>query len=370
MKRHFEQEKTEETEIGKGTSVSSVISCSNPSSTSLLLLFIFLLAPVLQACPICLGIVPQQATLADEVRAAESVVIGQPGDAAGVFTVSGVVKGDAALKGTRITMADAKASGATILARTSAVEPWQSLGTAGIHLASFFKVTLDLPAAEPRDDAEWADRLARVQPFLGHRDGRVARSAWAEWARAPYRVVRSQRIEPEKLHAWLLDPGQSYAQPMWNILLGVCGNGDDARRTNEQLETAWKNNDAGLVPALLTARIEREGEAGVAWLEDRYIRDRDRTLEEIQAAIIALSVQGGVHEQLRPRILAAYRTMLAERRPLSGLVARDLAAWSDWSAATHFQGLLASGEPVLPQTRRAISAYLEACRTHSTPATP
>ena len=342
-----------------------------PPVQNIILVALFMgLTAVATACPICLGIVPQQPTLADEVRAAEAVVIGQPTDTPGAFEVRGVVKGDSALKGARITLSDARAASASILVRAGADQPWKSLGASFIHLAGFFKVVLDLPPAEPRDDAKWSDRLARVQPFLGHLDPRVARSAWAEWARAPYRAIRGKCVEPEKLRAWLLDPGQAYAHPMWVVLLAVSGDADAGRELNQKLEAAWRTNDATLVAALLTARIEREGEAGVAWLEEHYIRDRDRTLDEIQAAVAALSVQADASESLRPRILAACRVMLAERRPLSGLVARDLAAWGDWSAAGHYQTLLASGEPVLPETRRAISAYLEASRMHSKPTTP
>ena len=333
------------------------------------MLFIGLTA-VATACPICLGIVPQQPTLADEVRAAQAVIIGQPADAPGAFEVRGVVKGDAALKGARIELAEARPGGNLILARAGADQPWKSLGASRVHLAGFFKVCLDLPPAEPRGDAEWSDRLARVQPFLGHLDPRVARSAWAEWARAPYRAIRGKCVEPEKLRAWLLDPGQAYAHPMWVVLLAVSGDADDARELNEKLDAAWRTNDATLVAALLTARIEREGEAGVAWLEEHYIRDRDRTLDEIQAAIAALSVQAGASERLRPRIHTAYRVMLAERRPLSGLVARDLAAWGDWSAAGHYQTLLASGEPVLSETRRAITDYLAAVRQNAASSKP
>ncbi len=313
-------------------------------------------------CPICMGVVLQKPTFADEVKAARDVVVAHPAAEAEAFEVGMVVKGDAALKGSAVRVAGIKEAGSVILSRTTADGTWTSQGTSGVHLVRFFDAVRALPAAAPATDAEWSARLAVFRPFLGHGDPRVARSAWAEWARAPYRVLRVQRVKAEELRAWLLDPAQSFAAPMWLVLLGVSGDADDARRMNEQLEAAWKKNDAALAAALLTARIEREGEKGVAWLEEHYIRDRERTLEDVQAAVAALSVQGEANAALRPRILAACRTMLAERRPLSGLLARDLTAWGDWSAQAHYESLLASGEPVLPETRRAIMDYLEACR--------
>lgn len=309
-----------------------------------------------------MGIVPQKPTLADDVSAARDVVTASATTEPDTIEVHSVIKGDAALKGSHVKAAEIKGTGTFILSRAAADAPWQNQGASGIQLAGFFKAVLALPAAEPATDAQWNERLASFRPFLGHPDPRIARSAWAAWARAPYRVLRTQRLEAEKLRACLADPAQAFAQPMWIVLLGTSGDADDARRTNEQLEAAWKKNDASLIAALLTARIEREGDKGVAWLEDHYIRDRERTLEEIQAAVAALGVQGGASDTLRPRILAACRTMLTERRPLSGLVARDLAAWGEWSADSHYQTLLASGEPVLPETRGMINEYLKACR--------
>jgi hypothetical protein len=319
-------------------------------------------------CAICMGIVQQKPTLADEVSASRDVVVATATTEPDTFEVHSVIKGDAALKGGRVKAPDTKGTETLILSRAAIDGPWKSQGESGIQLAGFFEAVLALPAAEPATDTDWNERLAGFRPFLGHPDPRIARSAWAAWARAPYRVLRTQRLEAEKLRAWLADPAQAYAQPMWIVLLGIAGDAGDARRMNEQLEAAWKKNDAPLVAALLTSRIEREGDNGVAWLEDHYIRDRDRTLEEIQAAVAALSVQGEASAALRPRILAACRTLIAERRPLSGLVARDLAAWHDWSAESHYQTLLASGEPVLPETRGMINEYLKACRTAAKPA--
>ncbi|RFC53019.1 MAG: hypothetical protein DVB22_000092 [Verrucomicrobia bacterium] len=319
-------------------------------------------AVVSWGCAICMGVVPQKPTLADEVSVAHEVVVATALTEAGTFEVHAVIKGDAALKGVRVKAPSIDGKGTLILSRAAVDAPWSSLGESGIQFAGFFKAILDLPAAETVTEAQWNERLSAFRPFLGHPDPRIARSAWAAWARAPYRVLKTQRLEAENLRAWLADPAQAYAQPMWIVLLGASGDADDARKANEQLEAAWKANDASLLAALLTARIEREGDEGVAWLEVHYLRDRDRTLEEIQAAVAALGVQGEASDRLRPRILAACRVFLAERRPLSGLVARDLAAWRDWSAAAHYQTLLASGEPVLPETRGRIQEYLKACR--------
>jgi hypothetical protein len=330
---------------------------------------VLLLQSEAMACPVCLGFKPQQPTFASELRAAKTVVIGVPTGEPGEFRVQLVARGAAELKATRISVPDANATRPIVLARSEDGDAWKNLGSSGAHLASFFKTILALPVDDPRDDAEWNARLSRVKPFLGHLDARIARSAWAEWARAPYRVIRQQRLEPAQLRVWLADNTQAYAHPLWIVMLGIVGDAQDMKDVNGQLAAAWRANDATLLAARLTARIEREGDGGVAWLEKHYIRDRERMLEEIQAAVTALAVQGAANEPLRPRILSACRLMLAERRPLSGLVAPQFAAAGDASAVEHYRNLLASGEPVLPSTVRAIQSYLATFDAPSTTTT-
>lgn len=319
-------------------------------------------------CPICMGITPQQPTFVDEVSAASDLVVAGTATSGRVLAVQFVFKGDAMLKGRQVQVSESLAAGTYLLQRVEVTAPWKSLGAAGPQLAAFIPALLELPTAPPATDSEWNHRLAVFRPYLGHLDPRLAESAWRAWAVAPYRVLRTQSMEAAKLRAWIVHPALAHARPMWIVLLGVAGDAADARWNNQQLDAAWQNNDASLAAALLTARIEREGEGGVTWLESHYIRDRERTLEEIKAAVIALGVQGEAIPGLRPRILAACRTLIAERRPLSGLVARDLIAWQEWSAESHFQTLLTSGEPVLPETRGMINDYLKACRAAARPA--
>jgi hypothetical protein len=149
---------------------------------------------------------------------------------------------------------------------------------------------------------------------------------------------------------------------LWWTLIGFRGNEGDAAEIERRLATAWDENETGSLAALLAAALELGGPAKVPWVRDRYLLDRDRTLEEIEAAVLALGVKApSAGEGWRAPLLEAYQAFLRERRPLGGLVARDLASLGDWSAEGHFRELLDSGEPVLPATRRAIGEYLEAC---------
>lgn len=316
-------------------------------------------------CPICLGIGPMERTLADEMMAANDVVVAQFDGTSDSGLVGRVMKGDSALRNVRVRVEGFRGAGGRVLARGTGLENWVDHGQADGGIIQFLEGMKRMRVGMPGGDSEWDDRLAAFRPYLGHRDPRLARSAWSEWAKAPYSAIRRQRVEPALVRAWQLDPGQAYARSLWWIVLGIAGDAEDVRNLNEQLGVAWASNDAFSAAALLTARIEREGRAGVTWLDEHYLRDRDRTLDEVKAAVAALGVHGDASPILRPCVLNSCRLMMAERRPLSGLVARILLTLGDWGGARHFEGLLASGEPVLPETRPAIQAYLAACRQNS-----
>ena len=111
------------------------------------------LTAVATACPICLGIMPQQPTVAAEVRAAQAVVIVQPADVPGAFEVRGIVKGDAAFEGSGIELAEANPGDNLILARVGRLERGGALSDATC-----------LRRTCPAGDAPRHFRLPRSQP--------------------------------------------------------------------------------------------------------------------------------------------------------------------------------------------------------------
>jgi hypothetical protein len=322
------------------------------------------------ACPVCLGRELPEPTLAEKLGKAQDAVVALPARGVDAFEIQSVIKGASSLQGTRVRAPGVKSNHSAILTRTAPGEEWQGQGPSGIHLTGFFRTVLALPADPPVTTKQWLGRLEAMLPYLDHKDPRVCRSAWADWAGAPYGVLRTRRLDPKKLRRWMADPTRAYAQPLWIVLLGISGDEADASRRNHQLRAAWESNDATLLAALLTARMEHEGASAVTWLENQYILDRDRTLDEVLAAVTALSVHGADGSPLRARIQQACHTFIAERPPLSGLVADDLIRWQDWSMAKFYQALLDSGAPILPEARPRINRYLNACRESARPAIP
>jgi hypothetical protein len=146
------------------------------------------------------------------------------------------------------------------------------------------------------------------------------------------------------------------------VLLGLCGNQDDALFIAERVHAAWEEGKDTNLAAMLSAQIELTGAAAMDFIDRAYICDRNRTLEEVQAAISALSTVGREGSpELRPRIVRSFHLMVEQRRALAGFVARDLATWGEWDVWSDFAQMLRSGEPIYPSARPAIIDYLRNC---------
>jgi hypothetical protein len=96
------------------------------------------------------------------------------------------------------------------------------------------------------------------------------------------------------------------------------------------------------------------------WLETTFFADRQRSLPEIQAALLALSVHGGAADTLpRARIIEAYRTFIKARQPMAGFVAMELADWEAWEATPDYIAIIRAKAVKDPAEQFAILSYLQ-----------
>ena len=120
---------------------------------------------------------------------------------------------------------------------------------------------------------------------------------------------------------------------------------------------AWKN-----LAAILTAHLQLEGESAIAMIERRYFRDRTRTLQEIEAAVLALRVHGNTDAAVsRERVLAAYRSFFDDREPLVFLIVPDLTRWKDWESKDRLVAVLDRLGKESVELRKVADEYLKAC---------
>jgi hypothetical protein len=117
--------------------------------------------------------------------------------------------------------------------------------------------------------------------------------------------------------------------------------------------------DATNVGQMIAADLELRGPDRMAWVDAKYMRDQRRSARELEAALLALSVQGNAPGVVpRERVIQSYRTFIREHPEIAGFVAPDLAAWTYWDAAPDYIALLKSNVPQQYPSRVAIAAYL------------
>jgi hypothetical protein len=351
-----------------------------------------------QACAICFS--GMSVTAGQRLDSADQAVLAVPLAERGQFRIIEVIKGDAAaqtiitgpassappnetamspdgpLAGQGgLTAADGKP---LLLVRDKLSEEWKSIGAISAGYADWLRriaATKHDGEARPTkswppaalmgvylSDAEWRERVAIVAPNFESAEPLVAEIAYGELARAPYgaiHVLKSQ-LDAAKIVAWISDPKLVSRRLGYTLLLGIAGGPDHAARLEKQIDTALKAHDTANLSAMLAADLELRGPSRVDWLEQTYFADRQRTLPEIEAALLALSVHGGADATIsRARVVAAYRDFIKMRKPMAGFVAMELADWGAWDATSDYVDIIKSKTVKDPAGEFAILSYLQ-----------
>jgi hypothetical protein len=314
------------------------------------------------ACPVCfrgMGL-----TTAQQLTSAKRAVLAVPAADGEQLEVIAVIKGCGAAEETiaAADLVDATSLRATrplLMLQSPFSAMWLSAGSVGSDYTDWLQRLAAATPGSNASDAQWREHVAFLLPYLDSPEPLVAAVAYSELARAPYAVLRTlePHLDAAKLTRWIDDP---IRQRLYTLLLGIAGSAQDAEGLEQRLDAAWKSNNASNLAALLAADLELRGPARVRWIEKRYLIDRSRTLPEIQAALLALSVQGAADTAVpRARVIEAYRLFMKARKPMAGFVAPDLAAWAYWDAGPEYAALLKSNVLQDPASRYAVMGYLE-----------
>jgi hypothetical protein len=331
------------------------------------------------ACAICFA--GHISPIGQQIDAADAVVLAKPLAANGPYQVVEVIKGSSEAPEFITDVFERSAFGVAddhkplLILRNKLSHHWSSVGAIGVEQAVWLRLLVGTASMAPGkskwpvtwDTAtagaeDWPARLAVVAPQLESTDPLAAEIAYGELARAPYAVLRSLHgsVSAESLKKWLGDSALASRHPAYALLLGVAGGDQATTFVEKQLDTAWSAKEATNVAALIAADLELRGPDRVAWIEQHYLTDRSRSLPEIEAALLAMSVQGGADIAIpRTRIVEAYRAFVRARPLMAAFVVPDLNDWRAWGLAKDFSAILATGAVKDPGSQQAITDYLE-----------
>lgn len=224
------------------------------------------------------------------------------------------------------------------------------------------------------DAAKQIERLEYFLPYFEHPDAMISTDAFAEFAAAPYSVIKPlrEKMPREKILGWLQDPNVAVTRTgFYGLLAGVCGEPDDAALLEKKilvLDADFRLGIEGVMAGYLLLR----GEAGLEVLEDAKMRARvakNAAGEEVQ---LPFSETYAVMQTLRfmwtyepdriPRErLKQSMEILLERQELADLVITDLARWKHWSVQDRLMKLYWDEDFAIPAIRRAIVRFLFYC---------
>jgi hypothetical protein len=346
--------------------------------------FVLISAAAAMACPLCYEAARQMMTIGLRLDMADRAALAVPLAGANQFRIVEVVKGKAAVgdiiadPATGLDAATAPGCDPCLLVRDPLAPQWTSLGAIRAEYADWLRqlvATAFVNGDRPRPTwpsnmqtsstlsyAGWRQRIALVLPYIENSDPLVAQIVWGELTRAPYAVmdVARSRIDATKVEGWLNDPKLVSRQASYTLLLGFVGGPADAAWLERHIETAWNSHDTTNLATMIGADLELRGPSRVSWVEAMYLADRSRTLPEIEAALLALDVQGDANLTVpRQRVIQAYRTFIREHPPMSGFVAPQLADWDYWDVTEEYTALLKSNAIKDPASEFAVINYLQ-----------
>ena len=354
------------------------IGLGRPAAASLLA-SIFLLVGVVSsvACPICHSAL--EMTKGQKLDLSDHAVLAIPSGGPGRFRVVETIKGKFGV-GTILVydgLPAVEGGKPLVMLRNDPGQRWEILGAIGAEYGPWLRQVAEADGVErperPRSspwsfvpdmltEAEWIKRIGVVVANLESSDPLAAEIAYDVISRAPYSALRllGPQLDAKRLSAWIDNPALASRRSGYTLLLGLAGEQAEAEALEEKIELAWSARDADNLSAMLAADLELRGPARVAWIEKMYLADHQRTLPEIRAALLALSVHGGADGKVsRKRVIEAYRNFIKVRSQMAALVALELADWEAWDATADYVDIVRSEVVGDPAGQFAILSYLK-----------
>ena len=205
------------------------------------------------------------------------------------------------------------------------------------------------PEFKPEDE-----RLKYFLNFLDVKNPRISNDAFGEFSRADFKDVESLVgiVSPgkklrEKVRRWLEDPNPQLIvrRAFYGMLLGLCGNGDDAEYLKRQILAPIdpEKNRIG-IEGLMGGYLILAGEPGLQLLVEKKIEALPKELSPNDPAVNDLIVDANGlrftisflwdyrHNQFKEESLRSAMRKFLDRPDFAETAVIDLARWKDWKS--------------------------------------
>jgi hypothetical protein len=186
----------------------------------------------------------------------------------------------------------------------------------------------------PSREAPVAKRLEYYVQFLEFSDDRISMDAYWEFANAPWEdVVKiKHKLDRVKLRQWVnSDQTLPTRLNLYFLLLGLCGNDDDARML-EALVIAPPPGQVLGRDGLMSSYLLLTGDKGLKVIDDKTLTNPRAGSGEVLAAMQALRFLWSYgNDRIAPDRLRQSLRLLLSDSSVADLVIADLARWEDWT---------------------------------------
>jgi hypothetical protein len=261
-----------------------------------------------------------------------------------------------------------------LLARAKPGGGWSALGIADADYERLVRRVLEHAGSWTPMETANRQRLAEFVPLLGHADTRLHEAAYLEIARAPYTEIRriASVVPIETVRGMLDEPRYLEWRSLAILMLAQSERPADRERIRTTFAAKQHLGSTFNLAAWATAYLTIEGVSGVERIRHWYLERPDRSREELQEIVKALSVVAGAEAPMREPVAAGYRTLLGTHPSLAPDVSRDLITWRRWDFVEQIRGIRAAIAKQDPLGAYALGLYLRSAAgtAPSAPALP
>ena len=226
------------------------------------------------------------------------------------------------------------------------------------------------------------ERLAYFLKFLDVSNPVMSNDAFSEFARSKFEDVEQlrPRLSRVKIRKWLEDPNPQLIvrRAFYGMLLGLCGNNDDAQYLKQTILAPIKPDQNRIgIEGMMGGYLLLSGEEGLQTLIEQKIdavpidaTSSDSRLVDLNGLRMTLSFLWDFRRsQFREESLRAAMRRYLDRPEFAELAVVDLARWKDWKPLDQLIAAYGHEPWETKSAKEKIVAYALSCRKDATSAT-